>query len=139
MLILSIIGIIVGIVLIYGFIIEVNRYTEKTYSYEFFNFANYSISAAGYVLIYYGYNWYEKALNTDQDILNGIILVGIGIILIGFVLYFNIKNTSIKLSILFSPIQQVLYAVFALFGLLAIVLMIAYFAQTKPVFNIRGR
>jgi len=139
MLILSIIGIIVGIVLIYGFIIEVNRYTEKTYSYEFFNFANYGISAAGYVLIYYGYHWYEKALNTDQDILNGIILVGIGIILIGVVLYFNIKNTSIKLSILFSPIQQVLYAVFALFGLLAIVLMIAYFAQTKPVFNIRGR
>lgn len=139
MLILSIIGIIVGIVLIYGFIIEVNRYTEKTYSYEFFNFANYGISAAGYVLIYYGYNWYEKALNTDQDILNGIILIGIGIILIGFVLYSNIKNTSIKLSILFSPIQQVLYAVFALFGLLAIVLMITYFAQAKPVFDIRGR
>lgn len=136
MLVLSIIGIIVGIILVYGIVIHVNEYTLKKYDYEYFDLVTYGISAAGYVLIFYGNGWYQSALAADKDILNGILVMGIGVALILVVIYMNFKNTPAKLSILVTPLQQLFYAVFAVFGFLAVIFAIGYVAQTKPVFDI---
>ncbi|MBN2248806.1 MAG: hypothetical protein JW682_00510 [Campylobacterales bacterium] len=136
MLVLSIIGIIVGLFFVYGIVIYVNEYTLKKYDYEYFDLVTYGISAAGYVLIFYGNSWYQSALVEDKDILNGILVMGIGVALILAVIYKNFKHTPAKLSIFVTPLQQLLYAVFAVFGFLAVIFAIGYFAQTKPVFDI---
>ena len=136
MLVLKIIGILIVAFLIYLLIIKVNEYTIQKYRYEFFNMANFLISAVGYGLLYFGYKWYMSALEKNQDILNGQILIGIGVILILTVIYYNIKNTSGPIGLVLSLIQAPIYSALAVFSLVALIAAIAFFSETKPVYNI---
>lgn len=138
MLVLSIIGAIVAIILVYMFVTKVNSYTMKKYDYEFFNFITYGISAAGYVLIYYGHQWYQNAIADHSDSLNGVLIMLIGIVMISLIIYINFKNTPVKLSLMLTPVQQILYAALAVVGFMALVLGIAYLMQTKPVYQINN-
>jgi len=119
MLVLKIIGILIAAFLVYLLIIKVNEYTIQKYRYQFFNMANFLISAVGYGLLYFGYKWYMNALEKNQDLLNGQILIGIGVILILAVIYYNIKNTSGTTGLAFSLIQAPIYSVLAVFSLLS--------------------
>ncbi|HIQ27733.1 MAG TPA: hypothetical protein EYH42_04460 [Sulfurovum sp.] len=119
MLVLKIIGILIAAFLVYLLIVKVNEYTIQKYRYQFFNMANFLISAVGYGLLYFGYKWYMNALEKNQDLLNGQILIGIGVILILAVIYYNIKNTSGTTGLAFSLIQAPIYSVLAVFSLLS--------------------
>lgn len=139
MLVLKIIGFLLGILLIIGLVGVINKYTEKKYAHEFFSFETYGVSAVGYVALYYGYGWYQSALSKNLDILNGQIIMGLAILLILGVVYYNTKKTSLGISFLLSIFQQLLYAALAVVGFWALLVMIGYFMQTKPVFNVNGR
>ena len=136
MLVLQIIGILAAIVFVYLFVIWTNEYIEQKYNYTFFNMRNYLMSAVGYVLIYFGNEWYLSALQKHQDLLNGQLLIAFGVILLCIVIYFNIKNTSLFTGGLLSVVQLLIYSVLAYIGFLTLVLMVAYFSQTKPVYNV---
>lgn len=136
MTVLIIIGILVSIYLVYLLVIKVNQYTIKKYDYEFFNMANYLISALAYVLLYFGYKWYMSALEKHGDMLNGQILIVIGVILLIGVIYINIKNTSPTVGISLSIVQAPIYSALAVVSVLAIAMAIAFFAETKPVYSI---
>jgi vacuolar-type H+-ATPase subunit I/STV1 len=117
-------------------IVKVNEYTIQKYRYEFFNMGNFLISAVGYGLLYFGYKWYMSALEKNQDILNGQILIGIGVILILTVIYYNIKNTSGPTGLALSLVQAPIYSVLAVFSLIVLIAAVAFFSETKPVYNI---
>jgi len=136
MLVLKIIGILITVFLVYLMIVKVNEYTIQKYRYEFFNMGNFLISAVGYGLLYFGYKWYMSALEKNQDILNGQILIGIGVILILTVIYYNIKNTSGPTGLALSLVQAPIYSVLAVFSLIVLIAAVAFFSETKPVYNI---
>jgi len=136
MIVLKIIGILIAVFLVYLLIVKVNEYTIQKYRYEFFNMGNFLISAVGYGLLYFGYKWYMSALEKNQDILNGQILIGMGLILIFAVVYYNIKNTSRPTGLVLSLVQAPIYSVLAVFSLVMLIAVVAFFSETKPVYNI---
>ena len=139
MFVLKIIVFLIALFLVYRFIVEVNEYTMKKYSYEFFNWGNYFASAAGYGFIYFGNNWYTDALKNGGDLLNGELLVLIGFILIVSVVTYNVKMTSILIGLTLSIIQLILYIGFAIAGFFILIMAIAFFAQIRPVYSINER
>jgi len=138
MLVLKIIGVLAAVILVYILVVKVNGYTIKKYRYEFFNMGNFIASAIGYGMIYFGSRWYISALDKQGDILNGIIVCTIGIILILAVIYINITNTSLSEGLGFSLLQAPIYSVLSVAAIVALIVAIAYFSETKPVYQINN-
>lgn len=138
MLVLKIIGVLIALFLVYKIIVKVNEFTIKKYRYEFFNMGNFIASAIGYGMIYFGSKWYMSALDKQGDTLNGIILFTIGIILILAVIYINVTNTSLSEGLGFSLLQAPIYSVLSIAAIFALIAAIAYFSETKPVYQINN-
>ncbi len=136
MLVVKIIGFLVATYLIFMLVVKINDYTRDKYRYDFFNMTNFTISAIGYGLLYFGYIWYMKALDKHGDVLNGQILIGIGIILLLGVIYLNVKNTSLSAGVSLSIVQAPIYSVLSIIALFVLLASIAFFSETKPVYNI---
>jgi len=77
-----------------------------------------------------------KALERGGDILNGQLLMGIGVIVILIVVYSNIKNTSLVFGVLITIFQQLLYIPLSVFAFLGVLLALAMASGTKPVYKI---
>lgn len=137
--VLIFIGTIIAILLVWLFVVYVNKYTENKYNYEFFNMTNYGFIAIGYVLIYFGKGWYTSAMLAQQDLLNGQLLMGFGAMLILGAFYYNIKNTSLVFGIGLTVVQCVIYLPLAILAVIAVVAMFSYFAETKLVYNVNGK
>ncbi len=137
--VLRIIGVIAGLILVLMFVVGMNDHTQKKYNYEIFNWYNLAATAVGYGFLLFGRSWYLEAAGKGGDILNGIILIGIGILIIGFVVRNNIKKTSLKFGLLFSVIQLALYIPASIVAAYGLFIAFAFFAQTKPVYSINGR
>ena len=136
MLVVKIIGFLVAIYLVFLLVVKINDYTRDKYRYDFFNITNFTISAIGYALLYFGYIWYMKALDKHGDVLNGQILIGIGIVLLLGVIYLNVKNTSLSAGVSLSIVQAPIYSVLSIIALFVLLASIAFFSETKPVYNI---
>lgn len=136
MLVVKIIGFLVAIYLVFMLVVKINDYTRDKYRYDFFNMTNFTISAIGYGLLYFGYIWYMKALDKHGDVLNGQILIGIGIVLLLGVIYLNVKNTSLSAGVSLSIVQAPIYSVLSIIALFVLLASIAFFSETKPVYNI---
>lgn len=136
MIVLSIIGIIIALILIALFIQASNAYSVKVYGYEIFNIGNFVISVLGYIAIYFGNEWYRDALKVQGDLLNGELLMAIGAILLVGVVYLNIKNSSLLYGLIMSVVTEIIYAAATPVVLLVLLMAMAFFAETKPVYNI---
>lgn len=136
MTVLTIIGILAALVLIFVIIEHVNRYSVKHYRYEFFTWASLVVTSIGYALIFFGHNWYVDALSKSGDILNGQILMGIGAVTVLFMLVTHIRRTSILFGTFFGVFQLILYVPASVISFLAVIVLIAWAAETKPVYNI---
>ena len=138
MIVLGIIAAIIIIALLYLLIIKIDEYAYKVYHYEFFNMEHFIAVFTANLFIYFGHSWYQKAIAQSDDILNGTILMGIGTLIVVFVIYKNVKNTSLPLGLSVSIFQIVLYAAGSFLAFFAIIIAVAFFAQTKPVYNINN-
>lgn len=136
MLVVKIICFLVAMYLVFMLVVKINDYTRDKYRYDFFNMTNFTISAIGYGLLYFGYIWYMKALDKHGDVLNGQILIGIGIVLLLGVIYLNVKNTSLSAGVSLSIVQAPIYSVLSIIALFVLLASIAFFSETKPVYNI---
>ncbi|MDQ7060932.1 MAG: hypothetical protein Q9M43_07230 [Sulfurimonas sp.] len=134
MFILKIIGFILLAYFIYSEVLEVNRYTYKQYRYEFFNTQNFVITVIGYVLLFIGDMWYADALQVDADILNGQVLMALGAMLVIYVVYTNITNTTLFFGIVMSSLQLLLYIPLSVLSMFILVIVIGFAAETKPVY-----
>ena len=136
MLVLSIIGIIIGLILLALFIQASNGYSVKLYGYEIFNIESFIISVLGYLAIFFGNSWYMDALKEQGDLLNGEILMVIGGVFLLSVIYLNIKNTSFIYGLVMSIVTEVVYAAATPIVVLVLLMAVSFFAETKPVYNI---
>ena len=82
MLILKILAALAVLFVLYKIAIEVNKFTQKNYQYLFLNQTTLTTSLVGYGSSLLGYMWYMDALNKHGDILNGQILMVIGVSLL---------------------------------------------------------
>lgn len=136
MVVLSIIGIIIALIVVALFVQYTNEYSQSKYSYEIFNVGNFVISVVAYFALYFGNGWYQDALRVDGDLLNGILVIAIGVIAFCGVVYINIKNTSLYYGIIMSIVTEILYAIATPIVFFALLMAVAFFAETKPVYNI---
>ena len=88
------------VILLLLIVTYINEYSTKHYSYEFFSFGNLAIVAIAYLMLFYGDKWYLEELAKGGDILNGQMLMGIGVLIICALIYVHIKSTSIILQLL---------------------------------------
>ena len=109
MTVLFILGFLAVIIVLYMIVIWINEYSQKYYEYEFFNVGSFIIIAIGYGLVWYGFTWFNEAVSVGGDILNGQILVGIGVMFVSGVFLNNIKNTSFGFGFVTGIFQLVLF------------------------------
>lgn len=136
MLVLTIIGVLVGLFIVAMFITGSNEHALIKYGYEIFNYANFIVSVIGYVLIFFGYKWLMDDISNGGDTLNGAVLIGVGAIFLIYVVYTNIKNTSFIYGIVYTVFQTIIYIPSSYFAVIAVIMAIAFFSNTRPVYNL---
>lgn len=136
MTVLYIMGLLLVIASIYGVTVIINGYSHKRFSYEFFNWVNLVVTSIGYYAIYFGINWYKEAVVSGGDILNGQILIGIGIALVFAMLLNNIRHTNFIFGTVVGSLQLIIYVPVSVVSLFAVLILLAWASQTKPVYNI---
>jgi len=113
-----------------------NTISETKFNYSFFTWGNLLYTTLSYALIYLGKRWYLNELAIKGDILNGQIVIAIGLIMIGGLLYQHIKNTTIVFGLAVGVIQLVLYLPAAFLSIIAFFMVLAWLSDTKPVVNL---
>ena len=138
MVVLGIIGFIAALMALYIFLEYVNGFTLKGYRYEFFSIAHMLQVIVGYWIIYFGHSIYAKALKKGADLLNGEVLIAIGVVVVLVVIYKNFKATPFLLALLLTALQLLIAAPLAIGVFLGLILLFAAAAETKPVYVINN-
>lgn len=136
MTVLYIIGFLAVVILLLLVVSKINDYSTKHYSYEFFSFGNLAVVAIAYLMLFYGDKWYLEALDKGGDILNGQMLMGIGVLIICALIYVHIKNTSVIFATVITPFQLILYIPAAVLSVFAFIVVAAWLSETKPVYRL---
>ena len=101
MTVLYIIGVLAIVIVLLMLVGWVNALSQRKYDYEFFTYGNLALATIAYALLFFGGKFYLDALSAHGDILNGILMMGIGAIIILGVLIWHIKHTSFIFGLLF--------------------------------------
>jgi len=134
MAVLTIIGIIIGLMALYMFIEYLNNFSLRNYRYEFFSVAHFTQIIIGYWMIYFGNSLYTKALKAGGDLLNGELLMAIGAVAVLIILYKNFMATPFGVALALSAIQLALSLPLAVGAFFVLLIAIAVLAETKPVY-----
>lgn len=138
MLMIKLLGVAVVVVIFVMGIQRFNQHCERKFGHAFFTKTAFFITAAVLCLLYAGYLWRQSALQSHGDALNGLVLLGIGVLLAGWMVYINIQRTNAIYGIGGSVAQLGLFSILAavflplVFGLL--VLQFFFSAGTTPVY-----
>lgn len=139
MIILTLLGLLSASAALYWFIIWFNGYTYACERYEFFTL-KYSIAIIfSYAMIFIGTGLFKAALVQHGDSLNGALMIVIGVSILLWVINTNFKNVSVGLALLGTIAQLILYIPIAICAIIIIFAMIAFFSETKPVYNINSK
>ncbi|MDP3465966.1 MAG: hypothetical protein Q8R86_09385 [Sulfuricurvum sp.] len=139
MLILTLIGLLIAAFAIYTFILWFNKYTYHHAQYEFFT-REHSVSMVfSYALMFFGNSWMQTALKNNDDWLNGAIVLAVGVALLLGVIVNNFKQAPRLYAIAGSLAQMVFYIPITIGAVIIVAVMVAWFSETKPVYNINGR
>lgn len=130
MLMLTLIGYLIVAAVVYGFIHWFNNYTRIQVRYEFFTMNHSVAMVLSYALIFFGYNWIQNG----DDVLNGVIVIGIGILILIRVMMNNFAKTPRLYAIAGSLAQLIFYIPIAIGAVIIIFVMMTWTSQTKPVY-----
>ena len=136
MTVLVTLGVLAVIAILFLIVTWINDYSERAFDYEFFSWANLAITSIGYFLLFYGFKWFNEALSEGGDILNGQLLMGIGLLFILSVLYTNIKHTNFLFGIVVGVFQLILYIPLSVISIFALLATAAWLTETKPVYRL---
>ncbi len=136
MLILEILGVLLALFILFITLKWVNQFTTMHYSYLFINKEMLISSLIGYAGLIAGYLWYMSALKEGGDTLNGLIIIGVGVLALLWTLYSNMNNTNIIIGILLTPLQQMGYLVVAAGGAVVLAFIVVLAFEAKPVYRI---
>ena len=138
MVVLSIIGVILGLMFLYWVVEKINEVSYRENRYEYFTATTAVSVVVGYYFLYFGYTSYEAASRAVHgDILNGILLMIIGTVFVAAIVISNFINTpkhNIGITLLFTSIQLVIYVGVAYVSIFLILAAVGVLRQTKPVY-----
>lgn len=137
MFVLKVLGIIAAAVGLYLFVEWFNNYTEQKGNYRFFSTEHTMAYGAGYLMCFIGYRSMETFWK--EDLLSSMLVITIGVIILLFTIINNFRNTPASLAIKGSIAQVILYVPVIIAGAIILAMLVAFFAQTKPVFTINSR
>lgn len=138
MFILSLIGLLSAGILMYGFIQWFNGYTQEKARYAFFTMEHSVAMVFSYAMIFFGNTNMQIELHRNGDALNGALVIAIGLAILIGVIINNFRKTSKKLAVVGTIAQLILYIPIAVGAVVIVAAMLAYFSQTKPVYNINS-
>ena len=115
-----------------------NKYTWKKYSFKIFHKSSFGVSIVGYIFVYLGYISYENALKTSGDLLNGMVIIFIGIGLILYVVNQNIQRSSLFIGLVLSLLQGAVYIFVGYIGIYYLIMMIIIASQIRPVYVVNS-
>ena len=136
MTVLYILGFIAVVVIIFIVTAWVDGFSERTYGYKFFTWGNLALTSIGYFIILYGGKWFLEASTKGGDILNGQILVLLGVMLVSGIFLNHIRNTGLVFGVIVGVYQLLLYIPLSVISALALFVGVAWAMETKPVYNI---
>ncbi len=139
MLILTLMGLLAAAFAIYVFILWFNQYTYHHAQYEFFTKEHSVAMVFSYALMFFGNNWMQTALANNDDWLNGAIVLAVGVLLLLGVIINNFKQAPKLYALAGSLAQLILYIPITIGAVIIVAVMVAWFSETKPVYNINGR
>ncbi len=138
MLMIKLLSVAVVIVIFVIGIRRFNQHCERKFGHAFFTKTAFCITAVVLCLLYAGYLWRQSALQSHGDGLNGLVLMGIGVLLAGWMVYTNVRRTDAVYGIGGSIAQLGLFSIVAaVFLPLAFGLLILQFflsAGATPVY-----
>ena len=136
MLVLKIIAGITLLWSLYWVITTLNEKVMQKFKYDFLDSGSFGIAFVSNLFIYFGHMWYLEAIEKSGDILNGMVLIGIGIVGLLLLTFINIKRTNFIIGITGSVIQIALFGIASFFAFFLIFLAFAFMANARPVYNI---
>lgn len=139
MLILTLIGLLIAAFAIYTFILWFNKYTYQHAQYEFFTMEHSVAMVFSYALMFFGNSWMQTALANNNDWLNGAIVLVVGALLLMGAIINNFKKAPRLYAIAGSLAQLIFYIPITIGAVIIVAVMVAWFSETKPVYNINGR
>lgn len=138
MFVLKLIGVVLVVFFGYMAIEEMNNHTYKIAKYRFYTMEHTIAYMFAYGLIAFGYLLARS--NWQGDWLNGAVIVAIGVVIWIFIIRHNVLNLkdNSSLAIRGSVMQAIIYIPISMVALLILFAAIAYFSQTKPVYNVNS-
>ncbi|OYQ77960.1 hypothetical protein B9T19_09295 [Ignatzschineria sp. F8392] len=134
MTVLIVLGVISGILLFMGAIYLFNQHCEDKFGYQFLTVGATGFLGIGAAIFYGGLKWYQSSLTgtgseflgleVNRETLNGLVVMGLAIILYLFAAIVNYKETDWLYGTIGTALQFTLLPIFAYLG---IYLMILYF------------
>lgn len=134
MLMLTLITLLVAAAALYKFVLWFNSYTRIHAHYEFFTKDHSLAMVFSYALIFFGYRWVQNG----NDELNGMIVIGIGILILISVMINNFIKAPKLYAIAGSLAQLILYIPIAIGAVIIVFVALAWASQTKPVYVINN-
>jgi hypothetical protein len=139
MVVLSIIGVIVFLAILFASIKKLDTYTDEKFGYQFFDSSNIALITIGAWLCYFGYDWYMDAVKEGSDTLNGILMMAIGTIFYLLQIFINFSSTNFKIGFFGSIFQIVVLSVASVFIFIFLLIAMAFLSETKPVINLNSK
>ena len=136
MLVLTILGLIAGAIVIFALFVWVNEFTDRKYNHPLFDTPSAVMSVFAYWGLFMGTSWYQSALKSGADVLNGQIIFLIGLALLLYVVRINFLKYGFLLGVVSTIFQQILYVGLSYIGVFLIIGLVAVASQMKPVYNV---
>ncbi|PWD88986.1 hypothetical protein [Ignatzschineria cameli] len=134
MTVLIVLGVILGILLFMGAIYLFNQHCEDEFGYQFLTLGATGFLGIGAAIFYGGLKWYQSSLTgtgseflgleVNRETLNGLVVMGIGLLMYLLTAVVNYKETDWLYGTIGTALQFTLLPLFAYLG---IYLMILYF------------
>ena len=139
MFVLKIIGVIALLLGVYALVERVKEITFDKYGYKSFEPATAAVVAIGYYFLYFGWDFFAEALKYHGDILNGIILMIIGVVLVGIMFLAALKSMEFSfMGFVYALFEFGIYIPVAFVGLFIVLLLIAALSDTRPVWVVNN-
>lgn len=139
MLVVKIIAGLISLLTLYLIMKKINNYTHTHYQYVVFDWFNYILVAASYACFYFGHKLYSTALLEQGDWLNGILLIGIGIIGIIFMCIINFSKLPMLIGLLVTVVQLSIYVILSIVGFYALIALFILSHGIRPVYNLNSK
>lgn len=140
MLVLKILGIVIGIIIIYTIIQKLNRKCIEKFDFSLYSrgmSTGYFISG---LFLFFGWVWYNYALQEKTDILNGQVLMGVGALIAMFYIIISYYRTNIIYGTIGAVINLTTLLFFTFIGgylfIIYVIFNIILLSSAKPVYII---